>query len=309
MCKNRQAGIADVPFPASPGGPPGVEITGLAGLSSLARGQGADAYAPFRPAFHLLITVRSGFVLCSVDLVACVVGKDSWLWVRPGQVLRFSSDLGAADGTAVFFQPSFLGAATVAAARLDRRAWRLPLTPEGAAGGPVRRALSMLDDEYRHLADLPLEVHVEVVRHLLSVLVLRLAHLPGGQRHEAAGSEAFRRFQRAVERDFTRTHRVDDYAAALGYSVRTLTRATDAAIGCGAKRFVDDRVLLEAKRQLVHTDLTAGAIGERIGFPSAAVFTRFFRLRTGETPAAFRARTRGAGHGGGPTGSVPDDVS
>jgi AraC-like DNA-binding protein len=86
---------------------------------------------------------------------------------------------------------------------------------------------------------------------------------------------------------------VEEYARQLGYSVRTLTRATRAVTGSGAKRLIDDRVLLEAKRLLVHTDLPAAAVGERIGFPGATSFTRFFRQRAGETPAAFRNRARG----------------
>lgn len=292
-----QAALRDLAFPRTPGGPPGVEVLDVPGLAALARRQGADEYAAVRPDFHLLVTVRSGFLLCSVDFTDCAVGEGSWLWVRPGQVLRFGSELTAAEGTAVLFQPGFPDAATAEAARLDRRSWRLPLAPAGAAATQVRRALEMLEAEYRLLTDLPLEAHVDVVRHLLAVLLLRLAHLPGGQREPMAGSEVFRRFHHAVERDFARTHRVEDYAARLGYTVRTLTRATGSAVGCGAKRLIDGRILLEAKRLLGHTDLPVAVVGERLGFDRPAVFTRFFRSRTGEAPAAFRSRARGGGTG------------
>ncbi|MFJ5797645.1 helix-turn-helix domain-containing protein [Streptomyces decoyicus] len=44
---------------------------------------------------------------------------------------------------------------------------------------------------------------------------------------------------------------------------------------------------------MVHTGLTATAIGDRLGFPDATVFTKFFRQRAGETPATFRHRARG----------------
>ncbi|MBI0381948.1 helix-turn-helix transcriptional regulator, partial [Streptomyces albiflaviniger] len=220
--------------------------------------------------------------------------EGGWMWVRPGQIHQFRSALGAADGAAVLFPPGYLGAATAAVARLDRPAPRSPLmVPEGADAEAVRGVLDLLESEYRTVSG-PLEAHVEVVRHLVAVLVLRLAHLPGARSGDTAGSAAFRRFQQAVERDYTRTHRVEDYADRLGYSVRTLTRATRATVGCGAKRFIDDRVLLEAKRLLVHTDLSATAIGERLGFPDATVFTKFFRRRSGETPAAFRTRASGA---------------
>lgn len=264
------------------------------GLAARARSHGLDVHAPMRLAFHQLITVRSGTLRCSVDFTEHELTEGGWIWVRPGQIHQFRSALGAADGAAVLFPPGYLGGATAAVARLDRPASRSPLVvPEGADAEAIRGVLDLLEGEYRTVSG-PLEAHVEVVRHLVAVLVLRLAHLPGARSGDTAGSEAFRRFQQAVERDYTRTHRVEDYADRLGYSVRTLTRATRATVGCGAKRFIDDRVLLEAKRLLVHTDLSATAIGERLGFPDATVFTKFFRRRSGETPAGFRTRASGA---------------
>ncbi|POX42301.1 AraC family transcriptional regulator [Streptomyces sp. Ru73] len=295
MSRSGHLAITEVRFPGTPGGPPGIEVLDFAGLAAAARGRGADEYAPFRPAFHTLLAVDSGVLLCSVDFAEYAVAEGGWVWVRPGQVLQIRSDLTAAEGTAVLFQPGFLSPATAGTARVDQGPSSLPLVPTGTACGPVRHTLEMLASEYRRLTDLPLEVHVEVVRHLLSILVLRLSHLPGDQPAPTAAGTAFRRFQQAVERDFTRSHHVADYAAGLGYSVRTLTRATQAAVGCGAKRFIDDRILLEAKRLLLHTDLPATAVGERLGFPSATVFNRFFRERAGETPTAFRLRATGAG--------------
>lgn len=294
MDRNGRIGVTQVPFRASAGAPPGAEVLGLAALLPRARSHDVDAYSPLRPTFHHLITVRSGQLNCSVDFTEHVLTEGSWLWVQPGQILQFRSDLAAAEGTVVLFQPGFLGAATVDAARVDRPSLRAaPLTPQDGAQEALQRTLDLLESEYGRLAELPLEVHIEVIRHLLSVLLLRLSHVQDGQDGDETGNEPFRRFQKAVEQDYARTHRVEDYAARLGYSVRTLTRATRAVAGCGAKRFIDDRVLLEAKRLLVHTDLTASAVGERLGFPDATVFTKFFRKRTGETPVAFRLQGRG----------------
>lgn len=288
-----RADVTRIPYRAAAGAPPGAEVLDLPGLQARARSHGLDVYAAKRPAFHELIAVRRGTLRCSLDFSAHELRAGDWLWVRPGQVHQYDSDLNAAEATVVLFTPGFLTPATAEAARVDQPVWRAPLTPTGPDAQALRRALDLLEAEYRQLTGLPLTVHIDVVRHLLSVLVLRLTHARGAERAAGSGSEAFRRFQRAVERDFTRTHRVEDYARALGYSVRTLTRATRAAVGTGAKSFIDDRVLLEARRLLWHTDLPAAAVGDRLGFPDATVFARFFRRRTGETPAAFRARTRG----------------
>jgi AraC-like DNA-binding protein len=285
--------VTPVPYRAAAGAPPGAEVLDLAALPARAHGHGLDPYAAKRPAFHELIALRSGSLRCSLDFSAHELTAGDWLWVRPGQVHQYDSDLAAAEGVLVLFTRGFLTPATVEAARVDQPVWRSPLTPTDADGTALDAVLELLRSEYRRVADLPLEVQIDVVRHLLSVLVLRLAHAQGARETAASGNEAFRRFQRAVERDFTRTHRVEDYAHTLGYSVRTLTRATRSAVGTGAKAFIDDRVLLEARRLLWHTDLPTAAIGDRLGFPDATVFTRFFRRRTDETPAAFRARARG----------------
>ncbi|MFG2661621.1 helix-turn-helix domain-containing protein [Streptomyces sp. NPDC048425] len=88
------------------------------------------------------------------------------------------------------------------------------------------------------------------------------------------------------------TRRVEDYAAALGYSPRSLPRATLAATGRTAKQYADDRGLLEAKRLLRHSGLAAKEVAGWLGFTDTSDFTKFFRLRTGVTPGAFGDRLR-----------------
>ncbi|MEW9550532.1 helix-turn-helix domain-containing protein [Nonomuraea sp. NPDC050783] len=302
MKKNghRPANVPELPYRPAPGAPPGVEVLDLPRLVARLRAQGADPYRPWRIGFHELVAVRAGTVRCAADWTPHEAGPGSWLWIRPGQVCQFLEDLSGAEGTVILFAAGFPGPAAVAATGAGRQ----PPTPAGEQRVAVEQVLELLRGEYARLADLPLEAHIDVMRHLLAVLLLRLAHLRGGPGGEDGDSEAFRRFQEAVERDFARTHKVADYAARLGYSVRTLTRAAHAAAGRGAKRFVDDRVLLEAKRLLVHTDLAASAVGERVGFAHATAFGAFFRRRTGMTPATFRAVTRGTA----PDPTVPGPV-
>lgn len=78
----------------------------------------------------------------------------------------------------------------------------------------------------------------------------------------------------------------------LTYSPRTLSRATHETAGRGAKQFIDDRVVLEAKRLLAHTDMTATECARRTGFDDPANFSKFFRAHVGVAPGAFAARSR-----------------
>ncbi|MFD5825136.1 helix-turn-helix transcriptional regulator, partial [Lentzea sp. NPDC060358] len=91
-----------------------------------------------------------------------------------------------------------------------------------------------------------------------------------------------------LERAFTRSRNAAEYAAAIGYSARSLNRICLAATGRTAKALIDARVALEAKRLLAHTDLSSAAIGHRLGFSEATNFTKFFLRETGTSPGAFR---------------------
>ncbi|MEV7323085.1 AraC family transcriptional regulator [Streptomyces sp. NPDC093970] len=293
MDRNGHRDVTEVPYIPSVGAPPGVEVFDFRALVERAASHDVDPYSPVRVAFHELITVRSGVLRYALDFADEELSEGAWMWARPGQIHQFRSDLTAAEGVVIMVDPGFVRAATAQAAGLDRYPGQGPLVPDATAAAALRDILVPLENEFRATRDLPLEVRVEVLRHLLAALLLRLSEVPGARGDTAAGDEVFRRFRQAVERDYTRNHRVEDYAAELNYSVRTLTRATRAAAGRGAKRFIDDRVLLEARRLLVHTDLSATAVGERLGFPGATVFTKFFRRGAGMTPGAFRASARG----------------
>ena len=55
-----------------------------------------------------------------------------------------------------------------------------------------------------------------------------------------------------------------------------------------AKAFIASRISLEAKRLLVHTDLSVTLIAESLGFEEATNFIKFFKREAGCTPAEFR---------------------
>ena len=79
------------------------------------------------------------------------------------------------------------------------------------------------------------------------------------------------------------------YAAELGCTERSLTRAVLDAEGISAKQFVSRRLGLEAKRLLIHTDCPVSVIADKLGFKEATHFSKFFRSMVGCTPLQFRS--------------------
>ncbi|MGW1613381.1 AraC family transcriptional regulator [Streptomyces sp. NPDC002285] len=240
--------------------------------------------------FHVVMLFDEGPVHHMIDFAEYEAGAGDLLWIRPGQVHRFSGT-GDHRGTVLTMQPGFLPRATVEATGLYR--YDLPplLHPDDAQLTALRSSLAQLQREYEDTTTLPLSLHTSVLRHSLTAFLLRLAHLAASSA-EAARRQAdttFTLFRDAVERGFATNHSVSGYADQLGYSRRTLVRAVRAATGETPKGFIDKRVILEAKRLLAHTEMPIGRVGAAVGFPDAANFSKFFHQHTEMTPAAFRA--------------------
>ncbi len=83
------------------------------------------------------------------------------------------------------------------------------------------------------------------------------------------------------------------YAEKLGMSVDRLNDHVKRATGVTAGHLIRQRVLSEAKRQLVFTTQPIADIAKELAFADPSHFARFFRKQTGAAPHDFRDRRGG----------------
>ena len=81
-----------------------------------------------------------------------------------------------------------------------------------------------------------------------------------------------------------------DYAAAFEISPTHLSRLSREAFGRPATHMVRDRIVREARRNLVYTNLPVSTIAYALGFDDPAYFSRIFSNATGLSPSEFRER-------------------
>ena len=132
-----------------------------------------------------------------------------------------------------------------------------------------------------------------IIWHAMFALLLRLAReLRTGDLSGQAQPDAdlFKMFSRALEGTFHKRLTVLDYAQKLGYAQSTLSRACVATVQMTAKEVIDRRVVLEAKRLLVHSHATSAHIGYQLGFAEPSNFVKFFKRMTGTTPLDYKTR-------------------
>lgn len=120
------------------------------------------------------------------------------------------------------------------------------------------------------------------------------ADAPPGDRRQSLA----KRFQDLVDRHLDQQRSVTEYARFLSVTPTHLSRSLKAVSGRTAGQIIHDRIVLEAKRRLVFTDVPVAEIAYALKFSSPSYFTRFFSLHAGESPGAFRRRMRAGAAGG-----------
>lgn len=105
-------------------------------------------------------------------------------------------------------------------------------------------------------------------------------------------STLFKEFSVLVEMNYTKLHAVTDYANRLGVSPKTLTKHFQKLGEVSPSQFIKNRIVLEAKRQLLYTDNSVKNIAYHLGFNDAAYFSRFFSKSTGNSPNSFKKATQ-----------------
>jgi len=248
----------------------------------------ARAAELLRADFHLVILCTGGAGDQVVDLAVHHHEPGSLLWIRPGQIHVRPP---AIEATAVCFTDAFLG--PDAAMSVGPMSWRLGADDLTA----VSAQLAVLECEYRRFVFGPTGKHLAqgeaMLRHVLLAFLLRVGQAtpleaaPSGETRPAA-----RDFFALVEESFASIHTVAQYASVLGYSPRTLARATVESTGLTPKQVIDGRLVLEARRLLAFSDLSVLSVGRHLGFEDPANFCRFFTRETGISPGVFRASRR-----------------
>ena len=115
----------------------------------------------------------------------------------------------------------------------------------------------------------------------------------GSPAADAAQSDWLERLRAAIERDWRRHLPADHYARACGLSASHLRSKLRHATGRSLRQLLRERVLLEAKRELLHSELSVAEIARHCGYDDPSHFGRVFRRETGCAPLHYRRASRG----------------
>jgi AraC family transcriptional regulator, transcriptional activator of pobA len=126
---------------------------------------------------------------------------------------------------------------------------------------------------------------------LLAVTVRRLLEQERtGTVSRARDADTVMRFRELVERHYRNHPPLDFYASKLGVTAARLNACCRVTTGKSSLALINDRLLTEAKRNLLYSDMTVNEIGATLGYADPAYFNRFFSRNVGLSPGRFRDR-------------------
>ncbi len=95
-------------------------------------------------------------------------------------------------------------------------------------------------------------------------------------------------FLQLLEQHYQNQHRIDFYTQSLYISPDTLNNHIRAVLGRTLAQVIRDRIVLEAKRQLLYADKSVSQVAEILHFDDTSYFVRFFKRETGMTPKIYK---------------------
>lgn len=126
---------------------------------------------------------------------------------------------------------------------------------------------------------------------LYSVIFSKLERLKQYQTFHLKRSDKLNKFldfKSLLEIHFNKSRNADFYAEKLNISYKHLNTICKDIISLTAKQFIDEYIILEAKRLLVNSEIKSTELAYSLGFEEPTNFVKYFKKHTEFTPNQFK---------------------
>ncbi|WP_145985783.1 helix-turn-helix domain-containing protein [Aquitalea magnusonii] len=161
------------------------------------------------------------------------------------------------------------------------------LAAEGnCSAARIQALLEQIAAEFNNPGPASIRLQVWQVRALLLLLVRVQLQSEMNSDEKTVGLTV--RFRELVETHYAQHWPVERYAAELNLTESRLNRLSQKNFGKSAFGFIQERLLLEARRKLIYTSTSISQLAYELGFSDPAYFCRFFKKQVGMAPGTFR---------------------
>lgn len=242
---------------------------------------------PHRHNYYEVCVFINGAGKHEIDFVTHSIKSKSLHFISPGQVHLISREE-QYRGYLIVFSSDFYSLDSFHQNLL----FHLPFFNNHTAA-PI---LNLHDEEFEELIQLIKMMKKEcrndklvtrnILRSYLQIFLLKCRHFyfQHATKKEKVQDPHFaivQEFKIMVEQKFRKSHLVQEYARVLAISPSVLNKYVKRITGFTAGEIVLERILLQAKRLLIFSDLSHKEIAYRLNYDDPSYFSRIFKKKTG----------------------------
>lgn len=251
-----------------------------------------DPQIPHRHNFYQIFYFDKGDGEIEIDYEHIQINDNSIYFISPGQVHKISPSK-CATGFVIYFSREFYSLTPVAYENLLDLPFfnnnvSLPFINLSPDSSEIFQLCLSMEKEFK----LKNEGSNSILWTYLHLLILRSKSYykpnKGEKRSFYKASVLLLKFNRMIESDFKEKHSVHEYISALTVTPELLNDECKKMLGKNASELISDRIVLEAKRMLLYSELSNKEIAFYLNFNDPSYFSRFFKKKTGFSPKDFR---------------------
>lgn len=254
--------------------------------------------SPHRHDYYTIILIEKGEGTHYIDFTQYKIENSSVYFIYPGQMHQviFTSE---PSGWVITFTEEFLVANSIPDKLINdiylfNDFGQSPPLPISEADMPVYLRLV---EQMAYFAR-SLETYTsEAVGSLVKVFLIKSNNHCSLQKSNnpqliETGNHILRQFKQLLNKKYATAHMVSDYAAELAVTSDYLNKTVKNLTGKTAKEHIQGKLITEAKRSLLFSNISNKELAYELGFDESAHFNNFFKKITGQTPSEFRAFAR-----------------
>lgn len=270
----------------------------LKSMADLYEASGGSPDKPHRHSYYTILLVKQGKGKHIIDFKEYELSGHSLHFIHPGQVHQVIASE-KPEGWVITFTKLFLIRNQIP----DRMIEDVYLFNKHSETPPLPIPGDQFDHyvdiirQIKHYEEIEIEYKREAQGALLKLLLIQSNNHCTRHKNEnpqtiETGNQLVRRFKELIEKHYQQYHKVSDYAEILAVTSDYLNKSVKALTGKSAKEYILDRILIEAKRVLLFTQLTNKELSYTLGFEEPAHFSNFFKRYSGLSPLDFRNSSR-----------------
>jgi len=160
--------------------------------------------------------------------------------------------------------------------------------PEQAEAEKLLGYFKMIWIEFQDMNSYKIQIIHSLVLALLYYYKSLYEKYKAQQKDQPRGLIILNQYQQLINKLYLEKKTVEEYASLLGVTPNHLSDVIKQATGKTARSFIVERIVLEAKSLLTHTELDITDISYNLQFDEPTNFCKFFKKYVGLTPLQFR---------------------